>query len=308
MIPENQKTSILVSQQLPSFIRGEKEYETFISFLEAYYEFLESENNVLDRTKNLLNYKDVDNTIDEFENHFFDEFLQNFPEKSLTDKRELVKFSKEIYQRKSTPASFKFLFRALFNSDSEIFNAKDFVLIASGGKWNRSSYLRLFSLDERFLQTKSFKVFGETSRSVATIENVQITSNRVELYISDIIRNFIPGEFVKIVDNELKEIKIDGDLLRAKLIGSVQKINVIPGFGGSGYQVGDPVLVLGGTNPEKENPVKAVAEVSSVGLASIEQIEVINGSNGYRSFPNTLIDVGSPGTGANVKVAGIGTG
>ena len=305
MIPQNQKTSLLIAQQLPGFIRDEKDYETFVSFLQAYYEFLETDNNVLDKTKNLLNYKDVDNTIDDFEKHFFEEFLQNFPEKSLTDKRELVKFSKEIYQRKATPASFKFLFRALFNSDSDVFNAKDYVLIASGGKWNRSSYLRLSSLDERFLRTKNFKVFGETTRSVAKIENVQITSNRVEIYISDIIRNFIPGEFVKIVDNDLKEVKIDEEILRAKLIGSVQKINVIPGFEGSGYKVGDPVLVLGGTNPEKENLIKATAEVSSVGAASIQQIEVIDGSNGYRNFPNTIITVASPGTGANVKVAGL---
>lgn len=305
MIPENYKTSLLISQQLPSFITGEKDYQTFVSFLQAYYEFLENENNVLDKTKNLLNYKDVDNTIDDFEKYFFEEFLQDFPEKSLTDKRELVKFSKEIYQRKSTPASFKFLFRALFNSDSEVFNAKDYVLIASGGKWNRTSFLRLYSLDERFLQTKNFKVFGETSRSVAKIENVQIISNRVEIYISDIIRNFIPGEIVKIVDDDLKEILINGENLRAKLVGSIQKVNIIPGFEGSGYKVGDPVLVLGGTNPEKENPVKCVAEVSSVGLASIEQIEVINGSNGYRNFPNTTITVGSPGTGANLKVAGL---
>lgn len=305
MIPENRKNSLLISQQLPGFIRDEKDYETFIQFLQAYYEFLEVEDNVSDRTKNLLNYKDVDNTIDDFEKYFFQEFLQNFPEKSLTDKRELVKFSKEIYQRKSTPASFKFLFRALFDSDAEVFNAKDYVLIASGGNWNRSSYLRLSTLDERFLQTKKFKVFGETSRSIAKIENVLITSNRVEIYVSDIIRNFVPGEFVKIVDNELKEILIDGQNLRAKLIGGIQKVTVVPGFEGSGYKVGDPVLFFGGTNPEKENPVKAVAEISEIGLGSIESIEVINGSNGFRNFPNTYITVASPGTGANVKVGGL---
>jgi len=305
MIPENKKTSILISQQLPSFIRGEKEYETFIKFLEAYYEFLEIDGNVLERTKNLLNYKDVDNTIDDFESYFFEEFLQNFPEKSLTDKRELVKFSKEIYQRKSTPASFKFLFRALYNSDSEVYNAKDFVLIASGGNWNRSRYISLSTLDERFLQTKNYKVFGETSKAVAKIENAKIASNRIEIYISDIIRNFIPGEFIKVVDNNLKEVIINGENLRSKLIGGVQKIIIDPLARGKGYNVGDPVFLYGGTNPEKENPIKGSAEVSEIGLGSIETIEVINGSNGYRNSPNTVITVGSPGVGANVRVAGL---
>ena len=50
------KTSLLVSKQVPEFVRDE--YPIFISFLEAYYEFLEKsqgtqKNNVLSLGKDL---------------------------------------------------------------------------------------------------------------------------------------------------------------------------------------------------------------------------------------------------------------
>ena len=65
MIPDNYKNSLIIPQQLPSFIRDNADYEKFISFLQAYYEYMEQTGNVAERTKNLLNYRDVDNTIDE---------------------------------------------------------------------------------------------------------------------------------------------------------------------------------------------------------------------------------------------------
>lgn len=306
MIPENYKTSLVVSQQLPSFIRNEKDYSTFISFLEAYYEFLESSGNIYDVSKNLLNYKDVDNTISTFEEYFFNEFLQYFPKESITSKRELVKFSKELYQRKSTPSSFKFLFRALFNADADTFNAKDYMLVASGGKWNITKYVKLNTLDSRFLNIKYFKIFGEFSKSVAKIENSSIVSNKIELYLSDIVRDFVSGEFVRVVDDNLKDVLFDGEILRAKIVGIIPRITINPSYRGSGYQVGDPALVIGGLNPESTDPKKATAEISRVGVAALKTISVLDGSNGYRSYPNTLITIASStGSGANAVVGGL---
>ena len=42
MILNNHKTSLLVPQQLPEFIRDDANYQTFVTFLEAYYEWLET--------------------------------------------------------------------------------------------------------------------------------------------------------------------------------------------------------------------------------------------------------------------------
>ena len=64
------KTSLLVNRQVPEFVR--EEYPLFISFLEAYYEFLETKqgnelNDLTTKAKDFRNLTDVDESIDEFE-------------------------------------------------------------------------------------------------------------------------------------------------------------------------------------------------------------------------------------------------
>ena len=49
----SKKISSQIGQQLPDFIRSDA--PLFQSFIEGYYEFLESANNVLDASRNLLN-------------------------------------------------------------------------------------------------------------------------------------------------------------------------------------------------------------------------------------------------------------
>jgi len=43
MLTENKKTSLSVRSQLPGFIRDNPDYNNFVLFLEAYYEWLEQE-------------------------------------------------------------------------------------------------------------------------------------------------------------------------------------------------------------------------------------------------------------------------
>ena len=135
MITNGHKTSLLVPSQLPAFIRDNPDYDKFVAFLQAYYEWMETNGQVLDRTKNLLSYKDIDTTTDEFLKYFINDFLQYFPEDALISKQEAVKVAKQLYQSKGTPASYQFLFRILYNSDFDVFYTKDAVLKASDGEW-----------------------------------------------------------------------------------------------------------------------------------------------------------------------------
>jgi len=64
MIDTGQLTSILVKDQLPEHIRDNSNYENFHTFLKAYYEWMEQTGRVSDRTKNLLSYRDVDQTTE----------------------------------------------------------------------------------------------------------------------------------------------------------------------------------------------------------------------------------------------------
>jgi hypothetical protein len=60
------KTSSKVAFQLPEFIRSDTNYQTFVAFIQAYYEWLEQQNigsgkeGVIYGTQNLLNYQNLD--------------------------------------------------------------------------------------------------------------------------------------------------------------------------------------------------------------------------------------------------------
>ena len=165
MIDSRQKTSILIPSQIPEFIRDDEEYSKFVAFIQAYYEWMEENGGILDRTKNLLNYQDIDNTLDQFIDYFKNEFLPFFPKEYLVSDQKAIKFAREFYQNKGIPASFKFLFRILYNSDCDIFNTKDAVLRASDGIWYVDKHLRLNSNDVNFLKTVNYQLLGEESKS-----------------------------------------------------------------------------------------------------------------------------------------------
>ena len=70
MIPNNYKNSLLIPKQLPEFVRDDPNYQNFVLFLQAYYEWLEENDNVEERAKNILNYVDIDRTTTEFLQYF----------------------------------------------------------------------------------------------------------------------------------------------------------------------------------------------------------------------------------------------
>jgi len=284
MIPDSYKTSLLIPSQLPEFIRDDPDYSNFVLFIKAYYEWLEQDNNVTDRVKNILNYIDIDDTSGEFLQYFYNEFLKYFPSEILANKTEVVKIAKQLYQAKGTISSYEFLFRILYNSSVEVFYTKDVVLKASAGTWYVPKSLRLLTQDPNFLQLSdpkygSLRVFGETSKSIATIENVILSGDKTEVFISDIERLFQSGEFVHIVDSNNQIHLINGEELRAKIVGQISQININPNYRGLSYQVNDPVSIYGGLSSVNGHGASAV--VGSTTTGSISSILVDSGGFGY---------------------------
>ena len=85
------KTSILVSRQIPEFVRDE--YPTFVTFLEAYYEFLEgsantgiTSNNLVSTAKSLRDIRDVDLSLSAFETNFYNTYGSLIPLDIQTNK------------------------------------------------------------------------------------------------------------------------------------------------------------------------------------------------------------------------------
>ena len=312
MIQSNQKTSLLVPYELPKFISEDSNYDTFVLFIKAYYEWMEQNGNTLDSTKSLLTHMDVDTTTTEFLNYFVNDFMSYFPKDILADQTKVIKIAKQLYQSKGTPASYQFLFRVLFNSDFDYYVTGDSVLKASSGTWYVAKSLQLDTVDPNFLAINNCRVFGLTSKSIATVENAILADTKTEVFISNIERLFQSGEDIVVVDSNNQTLyflngevvpagTIGAESLVAKIVGQISQININPKYAGTLYQPGDPVIVYGGLNPNTPNPVGAIAEVGTTTKGTIQNIIVDNGGYGYGPYPNTKINItNAPGANAIV--------
>ena len=135
----DQKVSLLVNRQVPEYVR--EDYPLFVSFMEAYYEFLENKqgnnkNDLLAEAQKLKNVSDVDLSIDEFEEQFFNTFASLVPVTANVDKAFLLKNILPLYKAKGSEKSFKLLFRFLYGEEINISYPRKNVLRASDGKWN----------------------------------------------------------------------------------------------------------------------------------------------------------------------------
>jgi hypothetical protein len=302
MIENNHLTSLLVSSQLPEHVRDTPEYANFVLFLKAYYEWLEQEKQVTNRTKNIPSYKDIDNTLDEFIDYFYNQFLNYFPKDILADKTKVAKIAKELYQSKGTPASYEFLFRVLYNSPVDFFFTKDAVLKASDGVWYVSKALNLATDDLNFLGIKRYQVFGETSKAIATIENSIFDGQKIVIYISNIQRSFLSGEIIRIVDSDNQLVTINNVELRSKIVGQINDVTINRNARGLLYKAGDPVAISGGLN--SPTGLGASAVVGAVTKGSLQNIRVLSGGFGYQISPNTVINI-SGNSGAAAEISGM---
>lgn len=306
----NNKTSLVVSSQLPFFVRND--HQTFATFLEAYYEYLEQSNTTIslgkttERSKNLLQYMDVDSTLDVFAEHLYKKFLNAFPVNTLANRDTILKHAKDFYRAKGTEKSYKFLMRTLFNKEIELYYPKNDVLKASDGKWYIQKSLRVSDTQiensanndltglEKFI---NHRITGNTSGATATVESIdrfyEAGTQVDELVISTIVGTFREGERVEtcFTDDGTGELCN----ISSEVFGSViNGITVLTA--GSGYEIGDPVLIISNVGSE------AVASVSRVSVGNLASIAILTGGAGYQANDYLLI-TGGGGSGANAKIS-----
>ena len=161
----DQKTSLLINSQVPEFVR--EEHPTFIAFLEAYYEYLETQqgtddNDLLNKSKELRYISDVDSSISDFEANFFNTYASLVPQDAQVDKSLLLKHLLPLYLSKGNEKSFKLLFRLLYNEELEILQPKTNILRVSDGKWLVENAFRIsnevYSVYTGDGTTKTFKL------------------------------------------------------------------------------------------------------------------------------------------------------
>jgi len=284
-------TSNIVEKQLPEFVRSQ--HPQFVTFLKKYYEWLEQNNNVNYEINELKNSIDIDDANEDYLNILKRDLAPYFPENIVSDKRLFLKLISSFYKSSGTESSIKFLFRALYNENIDVYYPKEDILKTSDGKWVLPLALRVDTADTNIFNIEKTKITGQTSKATAIVEKVtrsvdrQLGISYIELYISNINRLFETGEIVSATyNNGTTNVTVN-----ARLVGALSEIKIDPlnrGLYYNGYDPvnnydGDPVTIVGGLNPTSNNPIGAIATVGETTKGGVTDVIVVNGGFGFRN-------------------------
>ena len=273
--------SPLVENQFPSFYK--EEGPQFIAFAKAYFEWMETANNVLYQARKLPDYRDIDTTVDEFILQFKEKYLKNIQFDTATNKELLIKNSLDLYRSKGTERSIDLFFKLVYGTSAEVRYPADNILRVSDGIWERPEYLEIthtrFNVDYVGKQ-----IIGAISGAKAFVEKFirrRTSAGYVDLlYISGRQGEFMNGEIIGLNINNSPAFD---RAKRAKLIGSVKR--VLLQDRGRDFRVGDIVTFTGGLNGQG-----GLARVESVSEATgIVDFIFIDGGYGYTLDTESII-------------------
>ena len=85
------------------------------------------------------------------------------------------------------------------------------------------------------MNTINYRLFGTISIGYATIADVIIGNTSTQIVLSGIDRNFVPGEYVTVVDVHNAPVLFNNNELTGQIIGLLNSVVVDPANQGSGY-------------------------------------------------------------------------
>ncbi|MFZ4599622.1 MAG: hypothetical protein ACOYNN_13340 [Terrimicrobiaceae bacterium] len=329
----NLKTSLLVNYQVPEFVQ--EEHPLFISFLEAYYEYLETKqgsqiNDLTSKSKDLRHLSDVDASIAEFENSFFNSYADLIPRNVEVDKAFLIKHILPLYLAKGNQKSFQLLFRLLFNEEVEVVQPNQNILRASDGKW-------LIENAFRISQNVYSKYTGNGTKT--TFKLIQVADpETIAVYVNGVLKTLATDYYVRKESRKLifnsapannSEIKVlynnfDFEILtNRKLTGSSsfatalvervsqKTVNTVPIFElyvNRKTLIGEFITGENATLDIVDPDDKSLIQIEVLGLASLRTINIINGGASYNVGDPVTITGGNPTNPATAVISEVFSG
>jgi hypothetical protein len=306
--------SPFVENQFPSFYK--EEGPQFIAFVKAYYEWLENSGSyiaangstvtpyidssanisytsnssnkavgagVIYEARKLPDYRDIDNTIDEFIVQFKEKYLKNIQFDTASNKKLLVKNSLDLYRSKGTERSIDLFFKLVYGASAEVRYPADNILRVSDGVWERPEYLEV-THNRYNVEYVGKQIIGAISGAKAFVEKFirrRVADGYVDLlYISGRQGQFTNGEVIGLNINNVPRFD---RTKRSKLLGSVKRVVIQDRS--RNFRVGDIVSFTG-----SENGGGALARVESIGEAvGIVDFIFIDGGWGYSTEAESII-------------------
>jgi hypothetical protein len=299
------KLSILVQDQLPDFVQTD--YSMFITFIKAYYEFLEQNNQAQELLQNINKYANIDETSEEMISLFLKNYAYNLTTSTKSDTRFLIKRIREIYSRKGTETAYRILFNILYKETIDFFYPYDLILAASAGDWSTQKSLRVIqsSIQQNIFDFENTEIKGITSGATAIVNKVQ----QIDLGGYDVFELFLDEKSVagKFLGSEeissIKSISLNGTVrksnLLAKLYSVISTIDIIDGKLGykKDHLIESIVDSTGILAKAKVNDVNLYGTITSIsieesGINYSSNIQIIPGSPTESKFGNYSIKRG----------------
>ena len=275
------KLSSLVSTQVPEFVRSD--YQSFVAFLEAYYEYLET------TQQNLEDLRDLDKTLDSFVRYFKDELAGKLPYTAV-DPRFLMEHIKEHYGAKGSESSYKLLFRILFGKEVSVDYPAKQMLRASDGKWNQdvSIFCKILTGDPNDPVGKLVDLVTPTKIIRVLVDRrqyVELEVDRVVKIADGVYEYFIDRRFfgnISVGDRIRYRDDVNGIYFTAEILSTTATLEVQKP--GSGFKVGGLYNIR---NFNGNGSIMKVVSVNSTG--GILQAQFIKYGIGYTTdFTTTL--------------------
>jgi hypothetical protein len=224
------KISDLIDGQVPEWVRAE--HPLFIDFLEAYYEWMEQQDQATWAIHKNSDFVDIDHTLEQFIEQFRSKFLTDIPQNVLADKRLLAKNIKDFYAARGSEKSYKFLFRIMYDEDVDFYYPKEDILRASDGKWVEDVKIFVKKIDDDPYLFENLEIVGLTSGATGIVDVVQLVNkgpfNVYQMFIREYSGSFGITETVQ------AEVA-PGEFITVEICGIVESFDVIDG--GKGYQI-----------------------------------------------------------------------
>jgi hypothetical protein len=267
------KLSSIVKNQFPAFFQ--EEGENFLAFIEAYYEYLEQNGKLTDALQNLEESRDINTTLDEYIQYFQDTLLPSVPHEVAADKKLMAKYVKYYNVTRGSLASYKLMFRTIYNESVEVNYPADQMLKVSDGDWNLDKYL-VTTYDINNYKFIGKTIQGQESRAEALVEDIvgRVIRNRdvMQIIVSNVKGNFNHQEPIRIL-NQTDESTGHVPLVEA----GISRIEIISP--GGEYSKGDVVDLLS----DKVGDFGKVVVTDTIDLGGSITFSIADGGSGYTS-------------------------
>lgn len=254
--------SNFIENQFPEIYR--EEGPMFVEFVKKYYEWMEEANNTLYYSRRILDFKDIDDTVDNFVVKFKQKYLSDIQLDTVAQTRQLVKHSLDLYRSKGTERSVDLFFRAIFGKPAEVYYPGDDIFRLSDGKWVKPKYLEV-TPSVHNVNFVGKQIVGINTGATAFVERYirrKIATKYIHiLYISAIANEFETGELITLSGQNLKDIPT--------VIGSLTTLDIV--VGGSDFTIGEIVNITSNNGLQGKGRVANISNI--IGTVNFELTE-----------------------------------